>query len=279
MLVRKMMAVAVTIMLATSILAVTGCDNAADGENSIPSSWKEIPGKNIMMCDHEVTQAEWKEILDWAKANDAAKTKYPEIIKADSRPSKFSSSPESGETQSNRPVEMVTWYDAVMYCNLLTMREMGESECAYNITAITYNGDSYSYIESATVSEVNGKKGYRLPKQDEWEYAGRAGNTATGGNQYGNPDPTGANLGNYAWYESNSGNKTHEVKKKTANDYGLYDMSGNVWEWCWDTSGADRVRRGGCWDSSAAYCVVSDPRYNTPGYRDSIIGFRIVCRN
>ena len=108
-----------------------------------------------------------------------------------------------------------------------------------------------------------GEERYRLPTEAEWEYAARAG---TSGDRYGN-------LGAIAWYEDNSGDRTHPVGRKAPNAWGLYDMLGNVWEWVEDwygdypggavtdpagpVSGSKRVSRGGSWYDSARYCRAS----------------------
>ena len=136
------------------------------------------------------------------------------------------------------------------------------------------------------LNSITGKT-FRLPTESEWEYAARGGKKG-GGYQY-----SGSNkLSDVAWYYKNSKKKTHPVGLKQANELGIYDMSGNVWEWCQDwydkyssssqinpigtTSGSCRVFRGGCWDYGDRFCRSSYRYINTPGYRDNILGLRLV---
>ena len=127
--------------------------------------------------------------------------------------------------------------------------------------------------------------GYRLPTEAEWEYACRAGTTTA----YNTGDTISDDTG---WYRDNSNNMTHEVGKKPANAYGLYDMHGNVWEWCWDwygsygnaartnpmgaSSGSVRVLRGGGWVSSAQSVRSAGRSLNSPSGRYYDLGFRLV---
>ncbi|MEI8106760.1 MAG: SUMF1/EgtB/PvdO family nonheme iron enzyme [Verrucomicrobiota bacterium] len=100
-----------------------------------------------------------------------------------------------------------------------------------------------------------GANGYRLPSDGEWEWASRGGVKGRGYENSGSQD-----LGEVGWYKENSGGKTHEVGTKKANELGIYDMSGNVWEWCfdqWGSTGTLRVLRGGSWDDIASYAQVS----------------------
>jgi len=128
---------------------------------------------------------------------------------------------------------------------------------------------------------------YRLPTEAEWEYAARGGKYSKGFKFSGSDD-----LGNVAWFEQNSDSSTHEVGLKQPNELGLYDMSGNVWEWCSDffgdyssdsqtnpegpTQGPYRVLRGGSWCINARYCRVSNRNSYTPDYRSNFNGFRLV---
>ena len=130
-------------------------------------------------------------------------------------------------------------------------------------------------------------KNFRLPTEAEWEYAARGGNKSKGYKYSG-----GNTIGNVAWYTDNSGSRTHDVKTKQANELGIYDMSGNVWEWCQDwydsyssnsqtnptgpSSGYLHVLRGGSWDSSARGCRVSYRGGDYPDYRFKYLGFRLV---
>ena len=219
---------------------------------------------DFFMCDHEVTQAEFLAVMG-------------------TNPSSFSSSPASGEEQTNRPVENVNWYMAIAYCNKKSVAE-GLTPC-YTVSGITdWANLAYSSIPTSNNSTWNAvtcnftANGYRLPTEAEWEYAalgGKNGVLADNPTDYSGTNDSTA-LGTYAWYSSNSDNKTHEVKKKEKNALNLYDMSGNVWEWCWDwydtdnepsitsetpaagaSSGSYRVGRGGSYYYDASYCSVA----------------------
>ena len=151
------------------------------------------------------------------------------------------------------------------------------------VEQVSWN-DCQTFIRK--LNQMTGKQ-FRLPTEAEWEYAARGGSKSCGYKYAG-----GDNLGSVAWYTDNSGSKTHEVGKKQPNELGLYDMSGNVWEWCQDwygkygsssqtnpkgpSSGSRRVRRGGSWGDDAGYCRVSYRGSNTPGDRYGSLGLRLA---
>ena len=185
---------------------------------------------------------------------------YREVV--GSNPSYF-----SGE--GNRPVEQVSWFDAIAFCNRLSERE--QLPPYYSI-----DGDKV---------RIAGGGGYRLPTEAEWEYACRAGSSAPwcSGTAAGS-------LGEYAWYSDNSNSQTHTVATKRPNDWGLYDMHGNVWEWCQDwfgdysaatqvdatgpPSGSGRVLRGGSWSNDRHYCRSAIRSDYSPDVRFNFSGFR-----
>jgi len=193
-----------------------------------------------------------------------------------------------------RPVENVTWYDTVMYCNKLSESEGLDKY--YNISDINYYGDvlesegNPDNIKSATVTENEGANGYRLSTEDEHEYAARGGKDGNA-TTYAGSD----NLDEVGWYWKNSGDKwldgdwegdriinnnssTHPVGEKEANELGLYDMSGNVWDWTNTSSGSYRIIRGGSWNVFAYRCEVGYIRSSNSSYRNSTIssGFRLT---
>ena len=190
----------------------------------------------------------------------------------------------------NGPVQNVNWYHALVFCNKLSAAEDLTPVYSIGGTTNTTIWGTIPTSNSITWNAVTADwsaTGYRLPTEAEWQFAARGGNSSN------NYTYAGSNtIDGVAWYTFNSSNTTHPVGTKTANELGLYDMGGNVWEWCWDwygsypgtaqtdyrgaASGTYRVNRGGSWFGSAAFCSVAWRGDNGPDDRYNWFGFRVV---
>ena len=192
----------------------------------------------------------------------------------------------------NLPVEQVCWYEAIDFCNKLSEKN-GLEKCY----TINMNGAKYLCDESVIIICDWNANGYRLPTDAEWEYACKAGSTTdfyNGSLTNKDCNPLDAKLDKIGWYCGNAGDKTHDVGQKEPNNFGLYDMSGNIMEWCWDwyniyastevtdprgePTGTTRVLRGGWYKYPSDGCRSSYRNTLTPEGISNYFGFRI-CRN
>ena len=255
---------------------ITGSETWAPASEVFVSG-RSLAIPDLIVCDHEVTRGEFKEVMGEDQSTASAYDKDGNEL--------------TGEAALNNPVNYVNWFAAIAYCNKLSVKE-GLTP-AYTVSGIsdwenleysdipTPDDSDYSNWSAATCNfEANG---YRLPTEAEWEWLDRGGENYT---------YAGSNTVNdVAWYTGNTNNTgTRDVKTKTANGFGLYDMSGNVWEWCWDryggissstgafgvSSGDYRVRRGGSWRHDANSCEVANRGYSYPIHPDKYYGFRVV---
>jgi formylglycine-generating enzyme required for sulfatase activity len=199
------------------------------------------------------------------------------------------------EAGKYKPVTTINWRDAIVWCNAYSQME--------GRTAVYYTNSGYGTVlkvstnDSGVVTVADtavmkpGANGYRLPTEAEWESAARGGGASPSVNKWAGTNTQG-DLENYAWYTGISGSAAHPVGTRAPSG-GLYDMSGNVWEWCWDWydtigtgpvnnptgpgSGAGRVVRGGGCLDVATDCAVALRDDVTPDIRNEFLGFRVVC--
>jgi formylglycine-generating enzyme required for sulfatase activity len=204
------------------------------------------------MGKYEVTWGEWKVVREWSVGKG-----YDLGVVGEG----------SGE---NHPVRNVSWYDVLKWCNARSEME--------GLTPVYQSGGSVyrSGVSAPEVMDWPRADGYRLPLEKEWEWAARGGVSSKRYVYSGSND-----LNEVGWFDGNSWMETHVVGGKKGNELGLYDMSGNVWEWCWDGVGnwGDRLLRGGSLGDFADRAVVAGGRDEArPYYGNNRSGFRLSFR-
>jgi formylglycine-generating enzyme required for sulfatase activity len=259
--------------------------DSLDGLSDAPT--RTVTLDAFYMGKYEVTKAEWDEVRTWGLSNG-----YTDLAAG------------SGKA-SNHPVQTITWYDMVKWCNARSQKE--------GLTPAYYTNDAQTTIyKTGSVNVTNAQvkwsaSGYRLPTEAEWEKAARGGLSgkrfpwgdtishsqanydASSGFSY---DSSGSVNNYHPTYATGSMPYTSPVGAFAANDYGLYDMAGNVWEWCWDwygtyaagsqtnprgtTSGTERVFRGGSWVNFADSCRVAGRNFSLPSITYFSLGFRVL---
>ena len=225
----------------------------------------KVPGRDYSISRTEVTQKLYESVMG----------ENPSYFCRDNEDLDEDEVKNLKRNTSNYPVENVSWYDAIYFCNKLSKKNGLQPVYAVDGETSVRKWDYEPYNDDEIYGEITQNifaDGYRLPTVEEWLYAAKGGKNYRYSGSY--------DIDKVAWYEGNSNDVVHPVAQKNSNGYGLYDMSGNVSEWCWDSDGNERYYSGSYYGNYSNNCKVDEGLFHDyADFRDNSIGFRIVRSN
>ena len=225
----------------------------------------KVPGRDYSISRTEVTQKLYESVMG----------ENPSYFCRDNEDLNEDEVKNLKRNTSNYPVENVSWYDAIYFCNKLSKKNGLQPVYAVDGETSVRKWDYEPYNDDEIYGEITQDifaDGYRLPTVEEWLYAAKGGKNYRYSGSY--------DIDKVAWYEGNCNDVTHPVSQKNSNGYGLYDMSGNVSEWCWDSDGNERYYSGSYYGNYSNNCKVDEGLFHDyADFRDNSIGFRLVRSN
>ena len=225
----------------------------------------KVPGRDYSISRTEVTQKLYESVMG----------ENPSYFCRDNEDLDEDELKNLKRNTSNYPVENVSWYDAIYFCNKLSKKNGLQPVYAVDGETSVRKWDYEPYNDDEIYGEITQDifaDGYRLPTVEEWLYAAKGGKNYRYSGSY--------DIDKVAWYEGNSNDVVHPVAQKNSNGYGLYDMSGNVMEWCWDSNGNERYYCGSYYGDYSKSCKLDEGLFHDyADFRDNSIGFRIVRSN